>query len=227
MSPKLFVFVATDAPVAVVIRKGKFNGRPCYEMIRWNLATNEFTEGQWLMNKQLFVRGCAISPNGQWFGWVYNKYWVWPRNPSDKNTVAGVSCIPYFTAELFATKTCGRWYSVQFDRRSRPLPSTFAFEQRGDGRLVVSDSPDPVPSGLQDETFVWNGKTVTVNGYQLLVDGNVVYDATDHVFVNRPSPTTVAVAASADTNANANVETPPPLRRSNRIRRPIVRYGSV
>jgi hypothetical protein len=210
MSRKLFVFVATDAPVAVVIRKGKFNGRPCYEMIQWNLATNEFTEGQWLMNKQLFVRGCAISPNGQWFGWVYNKYWQ--LDPRERDTFAGVSRVPNFTADLFATKTCGRWFSVQFDCCSRPLAGTFAFEQRGPRRVevVAAEGTDAVPSGLQPETFVWNGQTISVRGYELLVDGHVVYDATDHVFVNRP-PT--------------DAEETPALRRSTRARRPTIRYG--
>ena len=74
-SQKLFVFIAKNVPISAIIRKGKMQGRPCYQIIKWDMSTNEFTEGQWLLHKQLFVRGCSISPNGQLFGWIYNQYW--------------------------------------------------------------------------------------------------------------------------------------------------------
>lgn len=199
---RLFIFVASDAPIAVIIRKERNGKREHYEMIRWNMETNEFTEGQWLMNKQLFIRGCAISPNGKLFGWVYNRYWV--RGDPD---YAGVSSIPNFTADLFSTRACGRWYSVQFDRYSSPLAGDFAFIQRSD--IQISNETNAVPSGLQDTEFVWNGKTIKVDGYKLSVDEEVIYDATNHVFVDRP----------------AVIHSEPKLRRSARISKPIVRYG--
>ena len=168
-SQKLFVFVAQDVPVAALIRKGKMGGRPCYQIIRWDMTTNEFTEGQWLLNKQLFVRGCSISPNGQLFGWYYNQFW----KKSADDTHAGVSTLPNFTAELYGAGGCGRWDAVVFDSQSRPLAMGLKFEKSA-------------PSGLKPENFqTADGRNVQVDGYKLIVDGVVLYDAENNVFVSR------------------------------------------
>jgi len=207
---KLFIFVARDAPIAVIIRKERKSKREHYEMVKWNMETNEFTEGQWLMNKQLFINGCSISPNGKLFGWIYNKYWE-----KGNDTFAGISSIPNFTADLFATRTCGRWFNVNFDSHSAPLADDFAFVQRSSVIIPISNETHRVPSGLQEPEFVWNGKTVKVDGYKLCVDGEVIYDTTNHVFMNCPAEYTI------------ESEPEPKLRRSPRIPKPIIKRLTV
>ncbi len=59
-SQKLFVFIAKDVPISAIIRKGKMQGRPCYQIIKWDMSTNEFTEGQWLLH--LF----SFNPPTKW-----------------------------------------------------------------------------------------------------------------------------------------------------------------
>ena len=137
------------------------------------------------VNKQLFVRGCSISPNGQLFGWIYNQYW---RKDSD-DTHAGVSTLPNFTAELYGTGACGRWDAVVFDEQSKPLAMRLKFEKRGTMDIEMSELTkyaDSVPSGLQPSNFQTNdGKNVRVDGYKLIIDDIVIYDAEHNVFVNR------------------------------------------
>ena len=180
-SQKLFVFVAENAPIAVVIRKEKSGSAECYEVIKWDMTTNEFVEGQWLMNKQLYIKGCAISPDGQLFGWVYNQYWV------NAKAYAGVSRIPYFTADLFGT-SAGRWFGVEFDEDSNPLASEFNFEQRTECHIPLSEKPAR-PSGLQPETFTTkDGSTIVLDQYKIICDGVEIYDATENKFANRKLP---------------------------------------
>jgi hypothetical protein len=185
MGDKMFVFVAGQAWIAAIVCKFKKNGRPCYQLLRWDLTTNEISEGQWLMNKQLFVRGCSISPNGQLFGWIYNQYWR--RDGSD--THAGISVLPNFTAELYGDGACGRWNHTGFDEQNRPVPGNLNFVKRGtlDIELSVIHLRDALPSGLQKQNFqLSDGRNVRIEGYQLFVNDVLLYDAESNEFVNRP-----------------------------------------
>ena len=180
--PKLFIFVAENAEVAVVIRKEKRNKREFYQCIKWDMENNTFVEGQWLLNKQLFIEGCSISPDGKLFGWVYNRYW------NCAETLAGISYVPNFTAELFG-HGCGRWLLTSFDSNSRPFPDEFGFKQQGDVVIELSNldrKSDAVSSGLKPSEFITkNGKHVSVIDYKILLDGIEIYNAENNVFVNR------------------------------------------
>lgn len=55
----LAVIVASKAPIAVVIRSGP---RFWSQLIKWNLETDEFEPGQWLIGT---VDQASISPNGK------------------------------------------------------------------------------------------------------------------------------------------------------------------
>ena len=175
---RLFVFVAKNADIAAIIRKEIKGKRESYQLIRWDMATNEFTEGQWLMNKQLCISSCSISPDGQLFGWLYNKYWT-PKEP----THAGVSVIPNFTAELYSSTAPGRWLRVTFDEDSHPFDIMFHFEKRGTRSIPFSDNKPSVGSGLQEQTFTTRmGAIVSLEGYKIMLDGKLLYDAEKNVF---------------------------------------------
>lgn len=175
LSQKLFVFMAENAPIAVVIRKEKKGKCECYQVIKWDMTTNEFTEGQWLMNKQLFINGCAISPDGQLFGWVYNKFWT-------DEDYAGVSRLPNFTADLFGT-AFGRYFCVKFDEDSNPLAGEFKFEQRTESHITLSNKKAR-PNGLQPQTFTTkSGAVIVLDQYKIISDGVEIYDASENKFV--------------------------------------------
>lgn len=96
---KLHLYKARDANIVVILRVHK---KTEWEMIRWDLDTDTFTEGQWLRNKHLDPKSAAISPNGEYFVYgydVYGKGW---------DSVAVASKVPYFTAEYFQEYTGGR-----------------------------------------------------------------------------------------------------------------------
>lgn len=50
--PRITIFKAKDAPIALIVCRFKRNHQIQYQLIQWNLETNQFIEGQWLMNKQ-------------------------------------------------------------------------------------------------------------------------------------------------------------------------------
>ena len=109
--PTLHFYKARDANIVVILRGHK---QTEWEMIRWDLDTDTFTEGQWLRNKHLDPKSAAISPNGEYFVYGYDTYPKW-------NSVAVASKVPYFTAEYFQEYTGGRiWFPYKhFDEQGR------------------------------------------------------------------------------------------------------------
>lgn len=109
---KLHFYKARDVNIVVILRGHK---KTEWEMIRWDLDTDTFTEGQWLRNKHLDPKSAAISPNGEYFVYgydVYGKGW---------QSVGVASKVPYFTADYFQEYTGGRiWFpSTHFDEHGR------------------------------------------------------------------------------------------------------------
>ena len=177
-SQKLFVFINKKNDIAVIIRKEKKNKKNNYQIIKWDIQNNIFTEGQWLLKKQLFIKGCSISPDGKYFGWLYNTY------QHNNETYAGISLIPNFTAILFGTGGIGRYLTVQFDKNSMPINNQ-SFELKSNIILKKSITEIPVYSGLQELNFILKtGEKIIINGYNLIMDGNIIYDATNNIFTN-------------------------------------------
>ncbi|MBA3874896.1 MAG: hypothetical protein H0X30_37695 [Anaerolineae bacterium] len=58
---RLFVLLAREAPVGVILRHGPTDW---VQMIKWHTDTDKFEEGQWLHAK-VFDRRCDLSPDGQ------------------------------------------------------------------------------------------------------------------------------------------------------------------
>lgn len=56
----LYVIQAREAPVAVVFRRGPSKR---VQLIRWDLETDTFEEGQWLKGR-IYERRCDLSPDG-------------------------------------------------------------------------------------------------------------------------------------------------------------------
>jgi hypothetical protein len=60
-APRLFVIMATDAPVAVVVRRGP---TAWAQITSWDTREDVFTEGAWFRGR-IFAEKCDISPDGQ------------------------------------------------------------------------------------------------------------------------------------------------------------------
>lgn len=185
--PKIYIF-ASEVNIALIIVK---KGNKCsnYQLIKWDMATNTFTEGQWLCNKKLAISCCALSPDGKYFGWVYNCYW------KDSSTHAGISMVPNFTANMYSNKCCGTWDTMEFDTSNNPLhlkkyefvktDTTYSLPS-----LIEGDSTCVADCGLkickkEDSFMNYLGNMITVDDYKVLVNGVVVYDAKNNVFVSK------------------------------------------
>lgn len=180
---KLHLYKASEANVAVILRQGK--QRKEWELIVWDLDTDTFTEGQWLLHKQLDAKTAAISPNGLYFAYGYDTYGYLGAFTS----VGVASKLPNFTAEYFCSCTGGRiYYRPHFDK---------------DGKLVMTNSApyDKRNESTDLETIHWDDQTVIADsGYkgdsftdpkgrqikavdgQLFADDELLYDTTNHVF---------------------------------------------
>jgi hypothetical protein len=61
--PRLFVVLAKDAPLGVVLRRGP---APWYHVILWHTDTDEFEHGAWFKGR-IYEERCDLSPDGQLF----------------------------------------------------------------------------------------------------------------------------------------------------------------
>ena len=71
---KLHVLFASDAPVAVILRRGP---KRHWHLAKWDLRTNTFEHGQWMKGS---VTLCDLSPNGKKLLYFAAQYHA-PRKP--------------------------------------------------------------------------------------------------------------------------------------------------
>ncbi len=179
---KLFIFKVENVNVALIVRKETKNKKQNWQLIKWNMDTNEFTEGQWLLNKQLWINGCSISPNGLHFGYIYNTY-----QNINNNTHTGISYIPYFTALLYGNQGIGRYYPVKFDRLTGQPINNQGFQQVNNiviDHINNNDYFEIADTGLLQLPYNFNGNIISVDKYKLLINNNVIYDATNNKFTS-------------------------------------------
>jgi hypothetical protein len=178
-TPKLFVYKAAEANVAVLLRRGSV--RDTWEMIRWDLDTDTFTEGQWLTKKRMNGKYCSLSPCGKYFAYDYE---VW--TPTYQHH-AVISQVPNFTALYFDPNA----YSPPFFSATGTVVYD-PMQQKGSVTLPFHVPPFPSPLTKPDSTSYteegWTdakGRVITTQDGKLLANGDVLYDTTDHVFVGR------------------------------------------
>lgn len=87
---RIFVILARDVPVAVVIRRGPSRR---VQILRWDTKTDEFEPGQWFKGR-IHERRCDISPSGKYFLYFAARY----RYGCYPLTWTAVSKPPYLTA---------------------------------------------------------------------------------------------------------------------------------
>ena len=196
--PKLFLYKAADAPVAVLLRRGV--SRDQWELNRWDLETDTFTAGQWLLGKHLHGKDAALSPDGRFLAYQYDIYGsggYQSHGSGGYQSHAAVSLVPNFTAVLHNPGNGGHWDGVGFSADGS-LASTLK-----SGWITPRGTPQGTPAGFTLGQAPWTekvasgyveneswtdprGRVITLNGAQVLVDGSLLYDTTDHVFEQRP-----------------------------------------
>jgi hypothetical protein len=178
--PKLFLYKATKANTVAILRRGS-SSEQNWELIRWDLDTDTFTEGQWLLKKQMNGKYAAISPCGRFFAYHYTIY------GAENSACHGVvSALPNFTALYFNENHTGNWEAVRFTENSEISGPPMV--KKGDVEVgQVGYTKDSAPSGYIEGSS-WTdtkGRVITTNEGKLLADGVVLYDTTDHAFVPR------------------------------------------
>jgi hypothetical protein len=91
--PRLFGLLATNAKIAVLLRRGP--SRWC-QMILWHTDTDKIIPGQWVHHR-IYEHSSCLSPDGQFF--VYHAFGP-HRSKNSKNPIdwLAISRPPYFTA---------------------------------------------------------------------------------------------------------------------------------
>ena len=118
---RLYVLVATHAPVALVVRRGP---SAWWHLLKWDLKHLSLEPGAWFAGT-LYPRRSDISPDGRLFG-----YFALRGSPPPWDTYFAVSKAPWLTA-LAAWRTGGTW--------------TGGCQFFGDGRLAIAGCMDTQP----------------------------------------------------------------------------------
>lgn len=120
MPPRLYGYLAADAPYGVILLRGAARSG-C--TIGWDRATDTFTMGQWV-RARVYERKCDLSPDGQHFA-----YFAMPhRGGLAYGTYTAISRAPYLKA-VSLYEGCGTWSQGGF------------FTGRGEVRMLDSGGP--------------------------------------------------------------------------------------
>jgi hypothetical protein len=187
MAPKLFLHKARDAPIVAILRRSE---KTNWELIKWDIRTDTFTEGQWLLGKTMNGKYPLLSPDGKLFSYHYDIY-----HKGDWRCEGAVSLLPNFTALYFCGDHCGNWESIGFGEDGSLVFEPTRLVKRGDLELPIRkydknfpDTPRTYIDFEELEGHVWldpKGRKITTKDGILYGDGTVLYDTTEHVFEAR------------------------------------------
>jgi hypothetical protein len=112
---RLSVFLAREAPVGVVLRRGPSGWA---HLSVWDRRTDTFQPGQWFHGR-IYARRCDVSPDGRLFVYFAAKQGPGRYEPDIGAAWTAISRPPYFTA-LALWSNLGTWYGggvFETDRR--------------------------------------------------------------------------------------------------------------
>jgi len=159
---RLFVYLASEAPAAVVLRRGPIDWA---RLSLWHTDDDRFEHGQW-MRARVFERRSDLSPDGSLFV-AFVRGSAGP-NQGNTDTWVALSRPPWFTA-LALWFVGGTYYTGGYFPDRQCLWLGWDSPQPDQGRLptwltMTSERPPYI-----DDTNDWTDRTVWVN--RLLRDG--------------------------------------------------------
>jgi hypothetical protein len=153
---RLYVLVATHAPVALVVRRGPSKW---WHLLRWDLKHLSLEPGAWFAGT-LYPRRSDISPDGRLFG-----YFALRSGPPPWDTYFAVSKVPWLTA-LAAWRTGGTWTGgCQFFRDGR-----LAIAGCMDTRPFYGHYPQTIVEGMSSDWIRRDLQNELKRGWQPCVD---------------------------------------------------------
>jgi hypothetical protein len=103
---RLFVLLAREAPVGVILRRGPSQWT---QLIKWNTDTDAFEPGQWL-KAQILTYSCDLSPNGKLLIYGAYRHGNSRFNPDIGDSWTAISKPPYFTALVLFYSPFGGYF---------------------------------------------------------------------------------------------------------------------
>jgi hypothetical protein len=161
---RLSVFLARDAPLGVVLRRGP---SAWARLSLWHTDSDTFEHGQWIKCR-VYERRADLSPDGSLFAYFARGA---PRTPGAEpgaDSWLAVSRPPYFTA-LALWFVGGTYYTGALFRDRRALWTGFGASPPDQGVLPAWLSLQTDPPPYIDRTSEWTDRTVFIN--RLLRDG--------------------------------------------------------
>jgi hypothetical protein len=163
---RLFVYIAGDAPVAVVLRRGPSDWA---RLSLWHTDTDTFEHGQWIKGR-IYERRSDVSADGSLFvAFVRQSGGRASQQPAAADTWLSVSRPPFFTA-LAVWFVGGTYHTGGFFPRPSSLWTGFVEQPPDSGdlpRWLKITPPREIP--YIDGTNEWTDRTVHFN--RLLRDG--------------------------------------------------------
>jgi hypothetical protein len=175
MSVRLFVLVAREARVAVVLRRG-----PTKQvlLVRWDLTDDSFEAGQWLRGR-IYERRCDLSPSGDRLVYFAATY-----RPRSLLTWTAVSRPPYFTALALWPKGDAWGGGGLFESEDRILlnhPESARTLLEGTELPEGIDVAAPPYAGSGEDNPIWSER-MERDGWTLDVEGQWgKYSSTDRL----------------------------------------------
>ena len=157
---RLFVYLAREAPIGVVLRRGP---SAWAQLSVWHTDTDTFEHGQWFKGR-VYERRADVSADGSLF--VYFAGQSGRRQPAD--SWIAISRPPYFTALALWFSGCGTYCSGGFFPGRRELSIGFGPTPHI-GQLPAGLTLSTAPPPYIDRTDDWTERRVFIN--RLLRDG--------------------------------------------------------
>lgn len=153
---RLFVYLARDAPVGVVLRRGPSDW---VRLSRWNTVDDSFEHGQWMRNR-VYERRSDLSPDGSLF--VAFVRGSGPDTGPERDSWVAVSRPPWFAA-LALWFVGGTYCAGGYFPEAGRLWLGFDPGDPDKGRLPAWLNAATSVEGYVDRTNDWPDRTVWLN----------------------------------------------------------------
>jgi hypothetical protein len=161
---RLTVYLARDAPIGVVLRRGP---SAWVRLSLWRTDADTFEYGQWFRGR-VYERRCDVSADGALFVYFARKSSGLAAQPYPHDTWAAVSRPPYFTA-LALWFVGGTYYTGGYFPAPRSLWLGFGAAPPDQGKVPRWLRMAAALPPYVDRTNNWTDRTVYIN--RLLRDG--------------------------------------------------------
>jgi hypothetical protein len=177
---KLYLFKALNAEKCIILKK--ISHKKSWQMILWDINTDNITEGSIIFDKDIWIDGSAISPDGQYFYYSYDMYNIPSVTGISYESGVVLSRIPDFYPLLVSKNACNRFQHCRFDEKSGlPVYNQFhELEQCTSQLFPMIKNNDTIilsnPGLITKQWTDYKGRCIIINDNVITCDNNILYD---------------------------------------------------